>query len=39
VGETCNMHGIDEKYIQNFNRKTGREEVTWKTLSYMGGYY
>jgi hypothetical protein len=25
------MHGIDEKYIQNFGQKTWGEETTWKT--------
>jgi len=25
------MHGVDDKFLQNFARKTGKEVATWKT--------
>jgi len=25
------MHGTDDKFLQNFGRKTGMEVATWKT--------
>jgi hypothetical protein len=31
IGGSCSMHGRDEKSVQNFGRKTWREEATWKT--------
>jgi hypothetical protein len=31
MGESCGVHGGNEKYIQNFRRETGREETTRKT--------
>jgi hypothetical protein len=33
----CSTHGRDEKYVQNFGRKTWKEETTRKTEAYMGG--
>jgi hypothetical protein len=27
MGETCNLHGGHEKYLQNFNRKLWDEEI------------
>jgi hypothetical protein len=30
VRKTCGACGGDEKGIQNFSRKSGRKEVTWK---------
>jgi hypothetical protein len=31
IGGACSMHGIDGKCIQNFGRKTRREETTRRT--------
>jgi hypothetical protein len=34
TGETCSMqreNGKDEKYIQQFSRRTWRQETIWKT--------
>jgi len=31
MGVTCSTHGSDENQVQNFGRKTGREETTRKT--------
>jgi len=33
---TCRMHGRDVKCIQNFGRKTRREETNLKTKAYVG---
>jgi len=32
------MYGTDEKFIQNFSRKTSVEETTWKNYVHMTGY-
>jgi len=29
MGGACRTNGINEKFIQNFGRKTGRLTVTW----------
>jgi len=31
MGRVCNTNWRDYKCIQNFSRKTGSEETTWKT--------
>jgi hypothetical protein len=31
MGRACSIHGGDEKGIQNFRRKTSKEEVSWGT--------
>jgi len=31
MGEACNTQGINEKYIEDFGRKTWTEETTRKT--------
>jgi len=31
MGGECSVHGGDEKRIQYFGWKTGREKTTWKT--------
>jgi hypothetical protein len=30
MGMACDMHGEDEKCIQDFDQKTSRGETTWK---------
>jgi hypothetical protein len=30
IGRSCSTNGNDEKCIQNFGNKTGREETTYK---------
>jgi hypothetical protein len=32
MGEMYSSHG-DEKFVQNFRRKTWRKETTWETQS------
>jgi hypothetical protein len=34
---TCNIHGINEIYIENIVGKISREEFIWKTWMWMGG--
>jgi len=36
MGWACSMHGTDEKRIYNFDRKTRREQTTWKGLGIDG---
>jgi len=31
MGGACSMHGINEKYIQNFSHKTLRKDTAWGT--------
>jgi hypothetical protein len=38
VGGTCDTHGRGELSVQVFGGKTRREETTWKTKAYMGGW-
>jgi hypothetical protein len=32
MGGACNTSGRDEKFTQNFSRKTVREKTSWNTL-------
>jgi len=34
----CSANRRDEKWVQNFSRKTWRVETTWKTYMKLGGY-
>jgi hypothetical protein len=37
MGETCSMHGHDEKYKQSISWKLKTTETFWKTQAYMRG--
>jgi len=39
MGRTFSKHGEDKKWLQNFSRKTWREETTSETSEWMGGWY
>ena len=39
MGGTCNLYGGEEKCEQGFGWETWRNEITWMTKVWVGGYY
>jgi len=39
MGGACSAYGGEERRIQGFGGVTGGKESTWKTQTWIGGYY
>ena len=39
MGGACSMYEGEERCIRGFGGETLGNEITWKTLALVGGYY